>query len=589
MIKQRLEELRLLMQQRGIDVYYIPSADFHNSEEVGEHFRAREYMSGFTGSSGCLIVTATEAVLYTDGRYFIQAEKQLANTEIKLYKMGVPDVPKKYDYVRDVIPEGGKLGFDGRVVDVKAGVKFQQKISTKNATIVYNEDLVGLVWKNRPNIAFSKAFILDEKYTGESLGDKLNRVRDEMTKMNVKVHVINTLDDIAWLYNIRGNDIPHFPVILAYTIVTLDSAVIFVDENKLTDEIKELFVQNKINILPYNDIYEYVKKIAEPVLIDIEKLNYCLYANLNATKIEADNPTMLFKAIKNDTEIENVRNCHIRDGVACTKFMYWLKHNKDITEIDAQKKMTELRREQELYIEDSFTTISAFKENAAIMHYSVTEESNVKLSDAGLYLIDSGGQYFDGTTDITRTIAISEIDSTLKLHYTAVLRGMINLSCAKFLEGVTGRNLDILARGPVWDLDIDYRSGTGHGIGFVLNVHEGPNGIRWRVVPERRDSCILKAGMITTNEPGIYIENSHGIRIENELLIQEHAVNEYGKFLKFETITLAPIDIDAIEPTLMNQKEKDWLNEYHKLVYEKISPYLEEKEKSWLKIYTRDI
>ncbi|OON99678.1 MAG: peptidase M24 [Epulopiscium sp. Nele67-Bin004] len=585
-----IEKLRQLMKERDLFAYYIPSSDFHDSEYVGEHFKARKFLSGFTGSAGTLVVTQDEAGLWTDGRYFIQAEKELEGTGIKLFKAGVEGVPKIEDYLAGFMPQNGKLGFDGRVVGVTTGKDLAKKLKEKNCELVYNEDLVSIIWNDRPSLPTGQAFLLDEKYTGKSYTDKLSDLREALKEKKADSHILTVLDDIAWLYNLRGSDIKHFPVVLAYTVVTMDEAILFLDETKLTDEIRAKLSQVKIK--PYNEIYEYVKNLEGSVLIDPAKLNYAIYNNLQAEKIEQQNPTLLAKAKKNEVEIQNIRNCHLRDGVACTKFMYWLKTNIgkiEITELDAGAKMQELRKQQENYIEDSFSCISAYGENAAMMHYSATPENYKVLEPKNLYLLDSGGQYFDGTTDITRTIALGPVDSEIKRHYTAVARGMLNLSRAKFLHGVRGLNLDILARSPIWEMDIDYRSGTGHGIGFVLNVHEGPNGFRWKIVPERNDSCVLEVGMVTTNEPGIYIEGSHGIRIENELIVQNGVKNEYGQFLEFETVTFTPIDLDAIDPQYMTETEKQSLNNYHKAVFEKISPFLDAEEKEWLKTYTREI
>ncbi|ONI45434.1 peptidase M24 [Candidatus Epulonipiscioides gigas] len=590
----RLEQLRKVMKEKSIDIYYIPSADFHSSEYVGDYFKTRKYISNFTGSAGELVITQNEAVLFTDGRYFIQAEIQLKDTGITLLKIGEPDVPKLPEYIRTKINEGEVLGFDGRVVGVKTGLELKKIVEEKKATIKYNEDLVNIFWKDRPNLPIGTAFLLDDKYTGESVSSKLMCLRKTMEQYGAQSHIITTLDDIAWLYNIRGNDIPHFPVILAYTIVTLDKAYLFVDNTKLSNKIIEKFSTDNIEIKQYNEIYNFVKTLSGAVLIDPQKINYALYFNIpeNIVKIEKPAPTILFKARKNKIELENIRKAHIKDGVAVTKFMYWLKNTiktSAITELDAKEKIFSLRSEQENFIEESFDTISAYGKNAAFMHYSTDPKNPVLLENKGFYLIDSGGQYFEGTTDITRTIALGELNDTLKTHFTAVLRGVINLSRAKFLEGVRGINLDILARGPIWELDIDYRSGTGHGIGYLLNVHEAPNGIRWKIVPERNDSCILEVGMVTSNEPGIYIENSHGIRTENEIVVQEDVKNEYGQFLKFETITFAPIDIEAIKVEMLTKQERAWINEYHKNVYEKIAPYLTKPEQEWLKTYTQEI
>lgn len=596
MIKERIENLRNILNEKEIYAYIIPSSDYHQSEYVSDYFKSREFMSGFTGSAGTLIVTQDEAGLWVDGRYFIQAEEQIKGSNIKLFKMGEENVPTIEEYLIDNMPKNSILGFDGKVISANEGKSYLEKLGFKNIDIEYDNDLVNLLWKDRDILPNEKAFSLDIKYCGESFSSKLNRLREEMKNKKATTHIITTLDDIAWLFNIRGNDVKYNPVVLSYAIITLDNVYLFIDDKKLDENILNELKKENVEIKNYNYIYEFVKEIKENevVLLDPQKVNYSIYNNIpkNVQKIDMHNPIRDFKCIKNKVEIENIKRSHIKDGVAITKFMYWLKNNVgkiDISEISATKKLEEFRREQDLFIEPSFSTIAGYREHAAMMHYSATEETDYKLEPSDLFLVDSGGQYYDGTTDITRTFALGELSTDLKRHFTLVVRGMVRLSMAKFLYGCRGYNLDILARGPIWNEDLDYKCGTGHGIGFVLNVHESPNGFRWKVVPEREDSCILEEGMITTNEPGIYIEGSHGIRIENELLTRKQKKNEYGQYMDFEVITLAPIDLDAIDPELMLENEKEYLNRYHKLVYDKISPFLSEKEKQWLKKYTRSI
>lgn len=596
MIKNRVEQLRKIMDEKGIYAYIIPSSDFHQSEYVGEYFKSREFITGFTGSAGTAVITKDDGGLWTDGRYYLQAEKELENSGIKLFKAGLEGVPEIEDYLKEVMPENSKLGFDGKVISAYEGEKLRKVLKDKNIKITYEEDLINNIWKERTSMSDSKGFLLDIKYVGEDFVSKLSRVRDVMKEKKSTMHIIATLDDIAWLFNIRGRDVKYNPVLLSYAVITLDKVYLFVDENKLTDEIKiELNKANTI-IKPYFDIYEFVKKINkdEKVLLDKSKVNYAIYNNIpsNVEKINESNPTILFKAVKNEVELDNIRKCHIRDGVAMTKFMYWLKNNVgkiDMDEISIDEKLLSFRKEQEYFIEPSFNTIAGYKDHGAIIHYSATKETAYKLEAEGLLLVDSGGQYYDGTTDITRMYVLGKIPEIQKTHFTAVVRGMIKLSMAKFMYGCRGYNLDILARGPLWEMGLDYRCGTGHGIGFVLNVHEAPNGFRWKIVPERNDSCILEEGMVTTNEPGVYIEGSHGIRIENELITIKGKSTEYGQFMEFEAVTLVPIDLDGINPNLMERKEIEYLNNYHKKVYEEISPFLNKDEKEWLKEYTRSI
>ena len=596
MIKQRIENIRDLMKEKNIYAYIVPSSDYHQSEYVGDYFKSREFMSGFTGSSGTLIISMDEAGLWTDGRYFIQAEQELKDSGIKLFKMGEEGVPTIEEYLLEKLPKNSTLGFDGRVMSVKEGQSLANKLAFKGINIEYKYDLVNDIWEDRCLLPTEKAFLLGTEYSGESFSDKLSRIRAVMKEKKATTHILASLDDIAWLFNIRGRDVKSNPVVLSYAVISIDSVYLFIDKNKIGEDIRAELSKENVQIKGYEEVYEFIKKIEENevVLIDTSKVNYAIYNNIpsNVQKIEERNPSILFKSIKNEIELKNIRNSHIKDGVAFTKFMYWLKNNIgkiEITEISATQKLEEFRREQDKFIEPSFSTIAAYKDHAAMMHYSATEESNYKLEPRDLFLVDSGGQYFDGTTDITRTIALGPIPENVRKDFTNVVRGMIRLSKAKFLYGCRGYNLDILARGPLWEEGIDYKCGTGHGIGFVLNVHEGPNGFRWKVREDIDDTCILEEGMVTTNEPGVYVENSHGIRIENEIVVRKAEKNEYGQFMDFEVITFAPIDLDAIDESLILKDEKVYLNNYHKQVYDKISPYLNEEEKQWLKTYTREI
>jgi len=595
-VKDRVSKLRELMKEKNIDAYIIPSSDSHQSEYVGDYFKSREFISGFTGSAGTVIVTQEEAGLWTDGRYFIQAEAQLEGSTVKLFKMAQEGVPTTAEYLYDNIPKGGTLGFDGRVVSSKEGANLSEKLAEKDIKIEYEYDLIDMIWEDRPALSDSKAFLLDVKYTGESFSSKLVRLREKMEQLSTTCHVITSLDDIAWLFNIRGGDVKYNPVVLSYAVITLNEVHLFVDENKLNDEIKAELAKENVQIKPYNDVYDFVKHVGnnERVLVDGTKINYAVYNNIpeDVKKVDQHNPTLFFKAVKNEVELKNIRNSHIKDGVAFTKFMYWLKNNVgkiEITEISASQKLEDLRREQEGFFEPSFSTIAGYKEHAAMMHYSATPETDYKLESEGMFLIDSGGQYYDGTTDITRTMVLGPISDEYKLHFTSVARGMISLSRAKFLHGCIGYNLDVLSRGIMWQMGIDYQCGTGHGIGFVLNVHEAPNGFRWKVSPDRFETAVLEEGMVTTNEPGIYIEGSHGIRIENEIVTRKAEKNMYGQFMDFEVVTFAPIDLDGIVPELMTHEEREYLNWYHRQVFEKISPRLTNEERVWLKKYTRSI
>ncbi|MED9933891.1 MAG: aminopeptidase family protein P, partial [Catenibacillus sp.] len=479
------------------------------------------------------------------------------------------------------------------VIPAKWGMDLETCLEKKGAKLCGTKNLIDEIWTDRPAMPKDKLFILEEKYAGETMAQKVLRVREKMAEAGVGVHILTSLDDIAWLYNLRGSDIANTPVFMAYTMISSESVLLFIDSDKLTAETRNYLKENHVEVMPYNAIYEWLTWVDkdETVLLDLNKVNYAIVKGLLAKIENQPNPTTLFKAVKNDTEIKNLFTAHIKDGVAVTKFMYWLKTNigkTEITEISASDYLENCRRAQGC-IDLSFPTISAYNANAAMMHYSATPESNAVLKPEGLLLVDSGGQYYEGTTDITRTMALGSVSDEWKTHYTAVLRGMLNLQNARFLYGCTGLNLDILARGPMWDMDIDYQCGTGHGVGYLLSVHEGPNGFRWRVVPERNDSAVLEAGMITTDEPGVYIAGSHGIRIENELVCRKGEANEYGQFMYFEPLTFAPIDLDAIDVNQLTAVDKKRLNAYHKLVFDTVSPYLTEEEAAWLKKYTAEV
>ena len=580
MIQERLKELRAQMQERGIDIYIVPTSDFHQSEYVGEYFKARKYMTGFTGSAGTAVITKEEAGLWTDGRYFIQAEKQLEGSTVKLFKMGEEGVPKVEEYVKDHLTEGSCIGFDGRVMDAKSGEKYAKMAEEKKAALYVKEDLVGNIWKDRPQLPANKVWILEDAYVGRSMADKIADVRTQMQKEGADIHILSSLYDIAWLLNLRGGDIDHVPVFLSFVSIEKEQILLFVNPQILDKEVQDYLEKNHVTIRPYEDIYTYAQNLQKvKVLISAEETNYRIAECIreHAEVLEGENPSLMLKAVKNEIELKNTREAHLKDAVAVTKFMYWLKTNigkMEISEISASDYLEERRKEQEHYLDLSFDTISAYGPHGAMMHYSATKESNAVLKPEGFLLVDSGGHYLEGTTDITRTFALGALTDEEKQHFTAVCRSNMNLANAKFLYGCCGINLDILARGPLWDLGIDYRCGTGHGVGHILNVHEGPNGFRWKIVPERNDSGKLEEGMITTDEPGVYIEGKYGIRTENELICVKDEKNEYGQFMRFENITYVPIDLDAILPEEMSAKERRELNEYHQMLYEKVSPYM---------------
>ena len=595
-IAERIARLRMYMKSHEIDLCIIPTADYHQSEYVGEYFKCREYISGFNGSAGTLVITGDMAGLWTDGRYFVQAEKQLEGSTVTLYRMAEEGVPAVEEFVKDKLPQGGCIGFDGRTVNGAWGEKFVAIAEEKKGSLFVGEDLINLIWTDRPELSKAPLFILEEKYSGKSTAEKIKDVRAKMAEEGADVHILTSLCDIAWLLNIRGGDIQSVPVVLSYLVLTRDQCIWFLQEEVVDDTIRAYLKENHIETRPYDDIYTYVPTIPESavVLMNKSSVNYriCSELNKNIQVINKPNPTELMKAVKNPVEVDNTRLAHVKDGVAVTKFMYWLKTNIGkipMTEISASDYLEARRREQENFIDLSFTTISAYGANAAMMHYSATPESNTELKPEGFLLVDSGGHYYEGTTDITRTFVLGPISDEMKQHFTAVCRSNMKLANAKFLYGACGLNLDILARGPLWDMGIDYKCGTGHGVGYILNVHEGPNGFRWKIVPERHDSGVLEEGMITTDEPGVYLEGKYGIRTENELVCRKAEKNEYGQFMEFENITYAPIDLDGIDPEQMSPREKQMLNDYHKKVYEVLSPYMTEEENEWLKKYTRAI
>lgn len=593
-VPERLSALRKCMEEKNIDVYVVPTADFHQSEYVGEHFKARKFITGFSGSAGTAVITKTEAKLWTDGRYFIQAAAQLEGTTVELMKMGEPGVPEMNAYIEEVLKEGETLGFDGRVVSVGEGEGYAAIARKKNAKVNYQVDLIDEIWEDRPVLSEEPAFNLDVKYAGETVASKLARIREEMKEAGTNVHVVSTIDDICWTLNIRGNDIDFFPLVLSYGIITMDSFELYIDEKKLDDKLKAKLAKDGVNLHPYNDIYEDVKKFGSDVvaMIDPGKLNYALFNNIpkNVKTVEKRNPAILMKAIKNPVEIENIRKAQIKDSVAHVRFMKWLKENVGkmrITEMSASDKLDEFRAEMGKFIRPSFEPISSFGEHGAIVHYTSSPETDVELKEGQLFLTDTGAGFYEGSTDVTRTYALGEVPQIMKDHFTLVAISNLQLGSAKFLEGSTGMILDILARKPFWDRDLNFNHGTGHGVGYLLNIHEGPAGFRWKY--RKGETEVLQEGMVITDEPGIYIEGSHGIRLENELLTCKGTLNEYGQFMYFEAITLIPMDLDAINPDIMTQEDKKLLNDYHAKVYEVIAPYLNEEEQEWLKKYTRAI
>lgn len=595
MIQERLAALREEMKKRNIAVYVVPTADFHESEYVGSYFKARKFITGFTGSAGTAVITLTEAGLWTDGRYFVQAAKQLEGTIVTLYKMGMEGVPRVNEYIENTLAEGECLGFDGRVVNGGWGKELEEIVAKKHGSLYVDEDLIDLIWKDRPAMSAEPVRILDMAYTGKSTKEKLADVRAVMKEKGAQLHLMSSLYDIAWLLNVRGNDISYVPVVLSFLALSEDSCTWFVQEQIVTEELKAYLTENGITTQPYESFYDYVKNIhVDKVLMNKQVANYRICNNIPASVevLDEKDPTERMKAIKNETEVRNTRNAHVKDAVAMCRFMYWLKKNVGkipMTEISVSDYLEQLRAEQEGFLDLSFDTICGYADHGAIVHYSATPESDVPLKPEGLLLVDSGGHYLEGTTDITRTFVLGPITDEMKADFTRVCRSNMNLANVRFLHGCTGINLDVIAREPFWEANLDYNHGTGHGVGYILNVHEGPNAFRWQKSAGRSEDSVLEEGMITTDEPGIYIEGKYGIRLENELLCCKGEKNEYGQFMYFENITYVPFDLDAIDPEQMTSVERSRLNEYHAKVYEVVSPYLEGEEKAWLKEATRAI
>ncbi|SFA69589.1 Xaa-Pro aminopeptidase [Acetitomaculum ruminis DSM 5522] len=588
MVKEKLNKLRIMMLENGIDIYYIPTDDFHASEYVGEYFKSRQFISGFTGSAGKVLVTADEAFLWTDGRYFLQAEKELRDSSIQLMKMGEKGVPTIEEFLEKRLKSGGCLGFDGRVV----ATSFIENLlkNLKDVDIKYDRDFIDDIWNNRPPLSKEEAYLLDEKYSGESSESKIKKIREEMSKEGADYHVITSLDDIAWILNIRGNDVLCNPVVLSYLVISMDKIFFFANKEALL-KVKP----DNVEIRDYEDVYSFVKNLDKnsKILLDKDTVNYAIYKNIpqDALIINKVNPSTYLKAVKNPIEVKNMKEAHIKDGVAVTKLMHYIKINAGITEMSELSLVDVLesyRKEQKNYLGPSFEPIVSWGDHGAIVHYSPDEKSNATLTTGSFLLADTGGQYLEGTTDITRTIAVGSVSKKMKRDFTLVLCGNLELAAAKFKYGCVGANLDYLARGPLWEYGMDYNHGTGHGVGYLLNVHEGPNSFRWKVTKDTKH-CVFEEGMITSDEPGLYITGEYGIRCENLMVCKTTGENEYGKFMEFETLTMVPFDLDAVDTAYMTDRQVALLNDYHKKVYENISPYLNEEEKDWLKEATRPI
>ncbi len=595
---KRIEALRKEMITAGTDYYYVPGGDFHMSEYVCDHFKCREFLSGFDGSNGEMIISPDGAYLWTDGRYFIQAAEQLEGTGIKLMKMGEPGVPKISEFLKEHMTDGQTLGFDGRCVSGGAFGRLREALEEKEISYKTGIDLVGNIWSDRPALPDGKAWLLEKRYSNLTRSEKLDLVRQEMEKKGCDALIVASLDDIAWLYSFRGSDIEYNPVTLSYTVITPDAAVLYMSPDK-ADGIKDALEKDGVVIKDYEDIFDDLGKLDDGLTVwtDIERINVKVLDSIpsKAKRIPGWSPTFTLKGVKTETEVEHERSAHITDGVALTKVICYLKglHDSDelkagkVTELDIAAKLLGYRKEAEDFIEESFAPIIASGPHGAIIHYEPDETTNVPLRDNDLVLMDTGAQYLRGTTDVTRTVVIGEPAEKMKRLYTAVLKGNIALSSAVFKKGTSGRRLDILARKPLWELGYDYNHGTGHGVGFLLNVHEGPQNISSG--PSKMGDTPFVPGMITSDEPGVYIEGEFGIRTENMVVCVPEESTEFGDFYGFEVLTLVPFDRDLIETEMLTEEEIGIIDEYHRCVYEELCIFMDENERKWLAETTRPL
>lgn len=585
---EKLTALRAEMKKHRLAAYIVPADDFHGSEYVGEYFKAREYLSGFTGSAGTLLVMPEKAALWTDGRYFLQAEKQLMGSGIELMKSGQPDVPALPAYLGEELSEGDVIGFDGRTVTGAFVEELRKKTDKKQITFYWERDLVDLIWEERPPLSAERVWEMEISYAGLSREDKMQKVREKMEECGADAFLVTALDEIAWLLNLRGGDVKHTPVFLAYLFLTKKRAILCAQREVFSENICRELQRAGVTLLPYESIEDMVASlpVGHRILVDEKKVNYRLLQAVSkgVEKVNQPSPIALMKAVKMPKEITHIRSAHVKDGVAVTRFLYWLKTHvgkETITEMGAAQKLEEFRAEREGYLEPSFSPIVAYGSHGAIVHYEATPETDAVIEPEGLCLIDTGGHYSEGTTDVTRTVVLGEVTAEEKRAYTLALKGHLRFGAAKFLEGVCGQNLDILARQPLWENGLDYNHGTGHGVGYLLSVHEGPQNVHWRI-RKGMDCVPLQEGMILSNEPGLYVAGKFGVRHENLVLVRKGEKNECGQFMYLEPLTMVPIDRDAVEKELMTEAELALLNAYHEKVYETLAPHLEGEELTWL-------
>ena len=589
-INSRIQALRALFSREGIQAFIIPSTDPHLSEYVTPHWKSREWISGFTGSAGTVVVTTGKAGLWTDSRYFLQAAQQLEGTEIELYKEMLPETPSISTFLCTQLSPGDAVGIDGKMFSAEEVERMQAELQKCRIEIKNIPDPMRELWADRPPMPEAPAFIHETKYSGKSSVEKISIIREELKKCNARALFISALDEIAWTLNLRGNDVHCNPVIVSYLLIEEQDIHYFIQPQKITLEVAEYLKSTGISLHPYEEVETYLKQIrVESLLINPSKTNYAVYSAVNpdCKIIHGVSPVTLLKAIRNEQEIAGIHAAMQRDGVALVKFLKWLEEavpgGKE-TEISVDKKLHSFRAEQDLYMGESFDTIAGYKEHGAIVHYEATPETDVPLKPEGFLLLDSGAQYLDGTTDITRTIALGELTEEEKTDYTLILKGHIALAMAKFPAGTRGAQLDVLARMPIWQRGMNFLHGTGHGVGHFLNVHEGPQSIRMNENP-----VTLQLGMLTSNEPGVYKAGSHGVRTENLVLVVPAGEGMFGNYLQFETVTLCPICKKGIIKELLTNEEIEWLNGYHQTVYEKLSPSLNKEEQAWLKEATSSL
>ena len=588
-IHKRLAALRSYMQEKGIHAFIVPSTDSHLSEYPASHWESRKWISNFTGSAGTVVVTADKAALWTDSRYFLQAADELDATSYILQKEGLPDTPTIEEWLTEELEKGKYVGIDGSVYAAKDAFSLIRKLNMKGLHVIADYDPFATIWHDRPEIPKNPIFAFPEKYSGESTTSKIKRICDVVEKQGAESLLVASLDTIAWIFNIRGNDVKCNPVAVSYAYISRKETVLFIDNAKLTDETAKYLKGEGVIIADYAKVYDYIAKSKHSVCLNAEKVTFLLYNSIpsDCRIIDMPSPADLMKSIKNEAEVEGFRVAMKKDGVALVRFLMWLEKavpNGEVTEQIIPGKLLEYRSQQQNFVGESFDTISGYGPNGAIVHYHVTPESSLPVEPKGLLLVDSGAQYFDGTTDITRTVAVGPLTEQMKKDYTMVLKGHIGIATAIYPQGTRGSQIDILARKTLWDNGINYLHGTGHGIGHFLNVHEGPQNIRLNENP-----TTLEIGMITSNEPGLYRAGKYGIRIENLVLTKHEMTTEFGAFYSFETLTLCPIDKAPVVKEMLTAKELEWFNRYHKYVYDRLSPLLTEEEKAWLKEKTDEI